>query len=91
LGGSYIAPNPVTGNKATLAYWMAGSGNVEIRIFNAVGQMVARQFEVQSGGPQTSAVNLIGYASGVYLYLINMTYDTGESGSLPVSKFLVVH
>ena len=89
-GGSYIAPEPVTGNTATFAYWMASPGTAEIRVFNAVGQMVCKQVEVQAGGPQTSTLNFTGYAPGVYLYLIKMTYDSGGTDSAPVSKFLVV-
>ncbi len=88
-GGSYIAPEPVTGTTGTLAYWMANSGTVKIRIFNAIGQLVCTQQETKSAGAQTSTLNFAGYAPGVYLYLINMNYDSGGADSVPVSKFLV--
>ena len=73
-----------------MAYWMVSSGNVEIRIFNAIGQMVCKQDEFKAGGPQVSNLNFTRYAPGVYLYLITMTYDSGRTDSVPVSKFLVV-
>ena len=90
-GTSYVAPDPVTGNTAALAYNMAGTGSVDIRIFNAIGQMVNKQDEVKSGGPQTSTLNVSSYAPGVYVYVVTITYDVGGTSSLPVSKFVVVH
>lgn len=86
-----MAPDPVTGNTAALAYNMAGTGSVDIRIFNAIGQMVNKQDEVKSGGPQTSTLNVSSYAPGVYVYVVTITYDVGGTSSLPVSKFVVVH
>ena len=83
-----MAPNPVTGNTATLAYFMASSGTVDIRIFNAIGQMVCKQDEAKNSGPQTSTLNLGGYAPGVYLYLIKLTDDSGGTETLPVGKFI---
>ena len=89
-GGSYIAPNPVTGNTAIVAYWMVFPGSVEIRVFNAIGQMVSKHEDVKGSGPQNTALNFTGYAPGVYLYLVTMTYDTGGTDKTPVSKFMVV-
>jgi hypothetical protein len=89
-GGSFIAPEPVTGNTASLAFWMDDSGSIEIRIFNAIGQLVCKQDEVKGSGAQISTLNMQGYAPGVYLYLIEMTYNSGSKNTLPVSKFVVV-
>jgi hypothetical protein len=73
-----------------LAYWMASSGTAHVRIFNVVGQLTARQDEAKAAGAQSSLLNLGGYAAGVYLYKIDMNYDSGGTDSVPLSKFLVV-
>lgn len=88
-GGSYVAPQPARGPAATVAYWMGENGTVEIRVFNAVGQWVSSKRETKPSGPQTSSLDLSGFAPGVYLYQIRFSYDSGGTGSLPVGKFMV--
>jgi hypothetical protein len=68
---------------------MEGKGTVEIRVFNVAGQWLSSKSETKTVGPQTTVLDLSGFAPGVYLYQVRFTYDSGGTGLLPVAKFMV--
>jgi len=86
---SYIYPSPIKGSTAGVVYQMASPGRAKIRIFNIVGDLVARSDEFKGTGLQETRLSVGGYAPGVYLYKIDIEYASGGKASLPVKRFVV--
>jgi hypothetical protein len=89
--GSYIYPSPTRGSKADIAYVMAGSGKVKIRIFTEAGRLADTIEELKPMGWQSSSVNVGSFAPGVFFYLLTMSYDDGSKDAKPRHKFVVLH
>jgi len=73
-----------------------GSGLVNIRIYNEIGELVDKINEYKSaGGPQSSSINISKFAPGVYIYLVKFKYDNnGNNGGTKKyykRKFVVIH
>jgi hypothetical protein len=85
-----VAPQPVKGDTVSVVYAMGAPGKVKIRVFNILGEMVARLEEDKPAGVQVTRLTTGNYAPGIYLYKIDINYDSGGVQSLPVAKFLVV-
>lgn len=87
--GDFIYPSPATGASAKFAFCMAESGNVSIKVWNAVGDIVARVEETKASGAQVSPLMTGRLAPGIYLYRIEKLYASGKSDSSNVKKFVV--
>ena len=74
---------------AAVAYRMAYSGRVRITVWNAALELVAELDDWKGEGPQTSALTVATYATGVYFYRVRLDYDGGASEQLPIKRFVV--
>lgn len=87
----YIFPSPTTGSTAGIAYYMAGPGLVNIRVYNEIGNLMDSQEERKSAGKQVTSIDVGRLAAGVYLYLLKMKYDNGTTEKYSKRKFAVMH
>jgi len=90
-GDEYFYPSPATGATGNFAYCLALPGTVRIRVYNIVGDLVAKVVDVKPAGPQTSPLNTGRLAPGVYLYLLQKDYGDGNSSTTHTRKFVVRH
>ncbi|HEX9833788.1 MAG TPA: T9SS type A sorting domain-containing protein [Mycobacterium sp.] len=86
LRGNYPNPfNPTT----KITYALPQDGNVEIEIFNAIGQRVARIVDqVQKAGYQEALWNAAGVPSGVYFYAV--TLDVERARQVKFGRMVVL-
>jgi len=89
--GSYIYPSPANGPTANIVYTMAESGAVEIRVYNEVGNLVTRLEDTKPAGVQMSTIHTDRLAPGVYFYILNVNYASGNSDKHNLKKFVVKH
>ena len=90
-GADSFFPSPATGPTANFAYCMALPGTVKVRIYNVVGDLVAKLEDARPAGPQLSQLNTARLAPGVYLYRLEKNYGGGNSTTSDVKKFVVRH
>lgn len=88
-GKDYFFPSPATGATGNFAYCMAQAGTVRVRIYNAIGDLVAKLEDPKPAGPQLSQLNTARLAPGVYLYRLEKDYGGGNSTISGVKKFAV--
>src|ERR1039458_2072785 len=67
-GDFFIYPSPARGSQATVAYNMAGSGQVELRVWNEKAELVTQVTDQKPAGVQATPFSISGFASGVYFY-----------------------
>ena len=86
LRGNY--PNPF--NPSTkIAYGLPAEANVEIEVYNAIGQRVTHLMDnLQAAGYQEALWNASSFPSGVYFYSISM--KTNAERSVKFGKMLLV-
>ena len=92
-------PSPATGSTANFQYCMAGSGHAIIKVYNAIGDIVAKLDNPTASCTPTataafscqSPLNTGRLAPGVYLYRVQKFYDDGTSATASVKKFGVKH
>jgi len=86
LRGNYPNPfNPTT----KIAYALPKDGNVEIEVFNAIGQRVTRIVDqVQKAGYQEALWNAAGVPSGVYFYAV--TLDVERARQVKFGRMVVL-
>ena len=87
----YIFPSPTEGSTAGLVYCMVSPGVASIRVYNEIGVLVSKVEESKLAGPQGSTINVDKLATGVYYYILNITYDDGTTKKHPKRKFAVNH
>ena len=86
----YIYPSPATGNTAYIVTCMAGPGNMNIRVYNELGDLVNTLEERKPAGPQSTRVDIGDLSPGVYIYLLKRIYDDGNTAHSK-HKFVVLH
>jgi len=86
LRGNYPNPfNPTT----RIAYALPGDGNVEIEIFNSIGQRVVRLLDrPQEAGYQEATWNAAGFPGGLYFYSVRHTFESNRQ--VKVGKMVLV-
>ncbi|HVZ80699.1 MAG TPA: NHL repeat-containing protein [bacterium] len=89
-GGCFIYPSPIRGPQAKLAYFMAESGSMDLKIFNESGELAADVTDQKPAGPQTTPFRSSALAPGVYFYSVTLSYGSGKSERLKSGKFIVV-
>ncbi len=89
-GTSYIYPSPVKGDEATIAYCLSAPGYVKIRVYNEVAELVETVGEVKPAGSQASLIDTSKFATGVYLYMINIDYGSLGSSKIGPKKFIML-
>ncbi|HAH06836.1 MAG TPA: hypothetical protein DCM05_09975, partial [Elusimicrobia bacterium] len=90
-GDDYFYPSPATGATGNFAYCMGQPGTVRVRVYNVIGDLVARLEDARPAGAQRSSLNTARLAPGVYLYLLEKDYGGGYSERSRVKKFVVRH
>jgi hypothetical protein len=87
-GKTFAFPSPAKGDSLNVAYNMSGgAGKVAIRIWNENGDLVAKVEENKPAGPQKSWIPIRDFSSGIYIYKVVMTYDSGSVEKLDAQKF----
>lgn len=90
-GESYIYPSPARGAAATLAFWMSRGGDISLKVYNQTGRLASTTTASKPGGWQQSQVEVGGFASGAYYYVLTLHYADGATEVQPPRKFLVLH
>jgi len=90
IGDTHLCPSPARGTKVKVVYRMERPGKAKVRIFNAIGDLMARAEEMKETGLQETALNIAGYAPGVYLYKVEVEYTSGGKASFTAKKFVVI-
>jgi len=90
-GAGYFFPSPAKGATGNFRYCMDAAGTVKIRVYNVIGDLVAKVEESKPAGSQLSSLNTGRLAPGVYLYLLERNYGSGISKVSKVKKFVVQH
>jgi hypothetical protein len=73
-----------------VAYVMAGSGKVIIRVWNENAALVDEVTDQKPGGDQITPLLVGRYAPGVYFYQVNMQYDAAPAEKTGILKFTVL-
>lgn len=89
-GQCYIFPSPVKGDQASVAYFMAESGTLTLKIWNRIGEMAAQVTDHRPAGVQATSFNVSGFAPGVYFFAVKLDYDSGRSEKPQTGKFAVI-
>ena len=89
-GNGYLYPSPVRGGLAHFAYTLAQSGRLILRIWTQNGELAAEVTDSQSAGFHSTALDLSGFAPGVYFYTAILEYS-GSAEKLKRGKFVVIH
>jgi hypothetical protein len=90
-GTDYFFPSPNPGPIGTFAYCMDHPGTARFRVYNAIGDLVARVVDSKPAGASLSTLNTARLAPGVYMYVTEKEYGGGVTVHLPVKKFVVKH
>ncbi|OGR66584.1 MAG: hypothetical protein A2X31_04495 [Elusimicrobia bacterium GWB2_63_22] len=90
-GEDFFYPSPAKGATGTFAYCMALPGIATIKIYNVMGDLVAKLEDSKAAGAQTSVLNTARLAPGVYLYRLEKDYGGSNSTTSKVKKFAVRH
>jgi hypothetical protein len=88
VSSSYIFPSPAR-DSARIVYTMAKTGTVDIRVYNASGQLAATLKETKPVGVQSTAVTTKLMAPGVYYYMLERTYVGSSEKIVGPCKFAV--
>jgi hypothetical protein len=88
---AYFFPSPVRGDTATIAYPLASSADVTIRVYNVTGHPVATLQESKASGWQATTLTVGNFASGTYYYVITAHYASGGTEVQGPRKFAVLH
>jgi hypothetical protein len=88
-GTSFVYPSPATGSSVNIAYYMEESGVSEVLVWNENAELVADWSLDQTIGPQTTIINIQGWAKGVYFYRVVLHYNSGQVQRFPPDKFLI--
>lgn len=84
-------PSPATGATGTFSYCMASAGDVNIRVYNVIGDLAAKIEDTKAAGQHTSTLDTARLAPGVYLYILERNYTGGNKTRSKVKKFVVQH
>lgn len=90
LGETFIYPSPIRGNSARLAVKMRSAGRIKVTFLNEAGDVVSILEDSLSPGLSGLHVDLLGFASGVYFYVAEISYDGGGAERQSVKKFTVI-
>ncbi len=90
-GSCFVYPSPARGNEANVSYKMEESGRVEIKVWNDKTGLVGHFTKNLPAGVQDTPFNISQYPSGVYFYVVKLSYDSGRVEQLKPGKFVVLH
>ena len=84
-------PSPATGATGTFSYCMESAGDVNIRVYNVIGDLAAKIEDTKAAGQHASTLDTARLAPGVYLYILERSYVGGNKSRSKVKKFVVKH
>ncbi len=84
-------PSPATGPTGIFAYCMEYAGEVNIRVYNTIGDLAVKIEDRKAAGFQESTIDTGKLAPGVYLYILERSYNGGSKTRSKVKKFAVQH
>jgi len=87
---AFLYPSPVRGTTANVSFRMASQGQVQVRVWNAIGELVKEVSGDRPAGVQTLPLDLAGVANGVHFFSVTLQYLSGEKQRLPPGKFLIL-
>lgn len=90
-GQCFLYPSPARGASATLSYSMAEPGGMEFKVWNQNGELAAEVRDRKPAGIHITPLSLVDFASGVYYYRVQLTYDSGRTERIGTKKFVVIH
>lgn len=90
-GTTYSYPLPATSTYVNVVYNMDEAGTALIRVYNEAGNLVLSTTESKLSGVQSTQFCLCPMPSGLYLYSIQLTYQSGNQANLKIGKILVAH
>ena len=75
-----VAPNPIKGNTLTINYSLGQSGDVNINIYNTVGELVKEVVNSsETAGEYSKTVNISDLVSGTYIITMkSRAYETQQ-------------
>ncbi len=88
-GEAFAFPSPAKGQEVNIVYFMPEPGRADIRVYNDHGDLVARGEEDKPSGAQKTTFPINGFASGVYLYKVILSYGADKVDKLETKKFAV--
>ncbi len=91
-GGVLVYPNPVTGDRVTMALDLQSDATqVEVAVFNTAMQRVRHETfaDVGAGSPRVTLDGLSRLAPGVYLLRLTATVADGTTRTFPTRKLVV--
>ncbi len=89
-GQCFIFPSPVRGDHATLAYDMAESGRMDLKIWTYSGELAAGITDRKPAGVQETPFDLTRLAPRIYFYAVTLSYDSGRIEKIKPRKFAVI-
>jgi hypothetical protein len=69
---------------------MAGSGTLELKVYNLGAELVLVAAERLNAGPQRVQFSIGKLPPGVYLYRCKFTFDSGKTENSRLQKFRVL-
>ena len=91
-GTTYSYPLPAkVGGTVNVVYTMADSGTAQINVYSLSGVLVLSFTDTKSAGVQSSAIDLCCLPPGVYLYLVQLNYNSGTQEKLSAGKLVVTN
>ncbi|HTB21794.1 MAG TPA: ice-binding family protein [bacterium] len=82
-------PSPARGGVVTVLYTMDQPGRASFKVWNENGDLAATLEEDEPSGVQKTQIPVNRFAPGVYLYRVDITYDSGATSDLGLQKFAV--
>jgi sugar lactone lactonase YvrE len=89
-GQCFVYPSPARGDHATLSYFMAESGQMDLKIWNENGELALETTDRKIPGAQVTPFSLSGFTRSVYFYTVTLRYDSGKSERPKPGKFAVI-
>jgi sugar lactone lactonase YvrE len=90
-GQCFIFPSPVRGDHASVSYYMAEPGQINLRIWTQNRELASTVMDSRPAGNQATSFSLSGFSPGVYFYILTLNYASGKSENLGPKKFAVIH
>ena len=90
-GDCFIYPSPARGDHATLSYYMAEPGAMKLKVWNEKAELVNLVTDEKPAGIQVTPFSVDGFATGIYLYTVELSYDSGRVEKIGIHKFVILH
>jgi hypothetical protein len=89
-GEAYVFPSPSTPTHcAKIVYFMRDAGKAEVRVYHEDGTLAAHFVNRHEAGLQVIPLWSCGFAPGMYLYRVTLTYGSGLVEKLKSGWFVV--